>query len=148
MGTNYYLRSRRPVRTVVTHEGDEHGPVVRVEPEHAEAHLCKLSLGWNPVMACDPESTIPGARFTSLRGMMRFIRAHTGEYMIRSEYASGGSEETGWTYDEISPDDFEELVRTWGDGYRKRTGREPASHLPHGDIADDEGFEFCHVSFS
>lgn len=42
--------------------------------------------------------------------------------MIRSEYASGGSEETGWTYDEIDADSFEELVRTWDDGYRKRTG--------------------------
>lgn len=82
MGTNYYLRSRRPVRTIVTHEGDEHGRVVGVRREYAECHLCKLSYGWRPLMACDTEATIPGARFTSLKEMMRFIREHADEYMV------------------------------------------------------------------
>lgn len=144
MGTNYYLRSRRPVRTVVTHEGDEHGRVVGVRREYAECHLCKLSYGWKPLMACDTETTIPGARFTSLKEMMRFIRDHAGEYMVHDEYATGGDDESGYEYEEISPDEFERRVRDWGRGFP----REPESHAGSGATVDGEGFEFMYGDFA
>lgn len=144
MGTNYYLRSRRPVRTVVTHEGDEHGRVVGVRREYAECHLCKLSYGWRPLMACDTDATIPGARFTSFREMMRFIRDHAGEYMIHDEYATGGDDESGYEYEEISPNEFEQRVRDWGRGFP----RKPESHGSMGATVDGEGFEFMYGDFA
>lgn len=140
MGTNYYLRSRKPVRTVVTYEGDERGRLIGVEREYATCHLCKLSYGWRPLMACDEEATVPGARFTSFKGMMRFIREHADEYMVHDEYDLLGDDEHG----EISPDEFERRVRDWGRGFP----REPKSHGGMGAAVDGEGFEFIHGDFS
>lgn len=69
-------------------------------------------------MACDTEATIPGARFTSFKEMMRFIRDHAGEYMVHDEYVTGGDDESGYEYEEISPNEFERRVRDWGGGSR------------------------------
>lgn len=140
MGTNYYLRSRKPVRTVVTYEGDERGRLIGVEREYATCHLCKLSYGWRPLMACDEEATVPGARFTSFKGMMRFIREHADEYMVHDEYDLLGDDEHG----EISPDEFERRVRDWGRGFP----REPKSHGSMGATVDGEGFEFMYGDFA
>ena len=95
-------------------------------------------------MACDTEATIPGARFTSFKEMMRFIRDHTDEYMIHDEYARGGDDESGCEYKEIGPDGFERRVRDWGSGFP----REPESHKASGAITDAEGFEFMYGDFA
>lgn len=139
MGTNYYLRSRKPVRTTVTYEGDEHGRLIGVRRKYAKCHLCKLSYGWKPLMACDTEATVPGARFTSFKGMMRFIREHVDEYMVHDEYDLFGDDGHG----EISPDEFERRVRDWGKGFPC----EPKSHRDMGTTVDGEGFEFIYGDF-
>lgn len=136
MGTNYYLREREPYETIVTHRGGADGPVTGVETRHRSCHLCKLSAGWNPTIACDPESTIPGARFESFRAMMAFIRAHAGSCMIHDEYA----DEDEWgnpMYEEITPDEFELRVREWRGGAEHTDARR-----------DQEGFEFEYRYFS
>lgn len=108
------------------------------------SQLCKLSYGWRPLMACDTEATIPGARFTSFKEMMRFIRDHAGEYMVHDEYVTGGDDESGYEYEEISPNEFERRVRDWGGGFP----REPESHRGMGATVDGEGFEFMYGDFA
>lgn len=95
-------------------------------------------------MACDTEATIPGARFTSFKEMMRFIRDHAGEYMVHDEYVTGGDDESGYEYEEISPNEFERRVRDWGGGFP----REPESHRGMGATVDGEGFEFMYGDFA
>lgn len=146
MGTNYYLRERTPYRTTVIHEGDEHGPIIGIEREYRSCHLCKLSGGWKPTLAADPESTIlddagDPVVFWSFRDMMGFIRAHVDRYMIHDEYADGEDEYGNNTYKEISPDEFERLVREWG------AGRKWKAHTEQHLRKDDEGFEFENVDF-
>lgn len=137
MGTNYYLQSRRPIRTIVTHEGDERGRIVDVRREYARCHLCKLSYGWKPLLACDDEaSTIPDARFRSFGDMMRFIRTHAGEYMILDEYPIRVDESgMGCGYEEIPPDEFERMIRA-------RNGEPGQRHHDACGFTSRDGFDF------
>lgn len=136
MGTNYYLRERKPHRTVVTYEGDPiDGKVLNREEQYRECHLCKLSWGWLPHMACDPISTI-GVSFRSLRSMEEYAAQHP-EMAIVDEYG-----------DEHALSEFSDMVRRWGnDGFGCPKDAPPHDHLGLRSWVDDEGFEFSAVEF-
>lgn len=167
MGKNYYLRSKEPTETIVTHAGDIDGDVTHIEYVRAECHLCKLSWGWMPLMACDHESPI--AQFESVREMMDFIRADlAGDnlYSLESEEIESEDEYGNYTYEHVDVDEFEKLVYAWGktggfppfmeDGktprehgiYHVEYARQNHQHLiPIDYTVDDEGFEFEHREF-
>ena len=136
MGTNYYLRERRPYRTVVTYEGDPiDGKVLKREKQYRECHLCKLSWGWLPHMACDPRATI-GVSVRSLRSMEESAAQHS-EMAIVDEYG-----------DEHALSEFSDMVRRWGhDGFGCPKDAPPRDHLGLRSWVDDEGFEFSAVEF-
>ena len=135
MGTNYYMRQRTPYRTTVIHEGGEDGPVVSVDREYRECHLCKLSWGWLPLMAYDPESTL-GISFRSLRQIEDYADTHP-EVVICDEYG-----------DEYTREDFSDRVRRWGHEIGCPKGSNPLRHDDLMSFSDDEGFEFYSGEFS
>lgn len=120
MSTNYYLVSRNPDDTETFERA---GLTYEYGKFNVSAHLCKKSVGWDPLFQLHP-----GAR--SVKALLRVIGTMPDTVQILDEYGT-----------ELTREQFREMVEEWRSGMEDGEYEELHRNYPGQSLTiDGEGF--------